>query len=206
MKKVLIAVLLLVAAAATSFAQLNIGAGYLGELHTSKLTKNSDTEYGDMHGAYIGASYNICFKGDAGFGIAPGAYFKFLGDIHDDVFTHHTSVEVPVYLTYSLNVGSGLFFAYAGPAFNVGITYKDKWIGHDDSTVELYNYYDKDNGTISRFDLKVGVGLGYAISSFQFNIGWDFGCLNQYRKNFITTNAESAYRIHSWHLGVAYMF
>lgn len=205
MKKLIISVLLLVAAAATSFAQLHIGFGYLGEYNSVK-NSIANTLPTAMHGAYIGASYNICFKGEDGPGIAPGAYFKFTGDLSDHLFTHHTSVEVPVYFSWSFNAGPGLLFAYAGPAFNVGITCKQKWVGEGESLVDPWDMYHKDTGELSRFDLKVGLGLGYNWEHLAVNFGWDFGCLNQYRKDLRDLNPDAKCRVHSWHAGIAYVF
>ena len=206
MKKTLLTIFVCFAAAASAFAQLNVGFGYHGELHAFKDTKDSKTEFYDMHGAYLGVSYNFCFNGDAGFGIAPGAYFSFAGDIEDKVFTRHTSVEIPVHLTYSLDAGPGQFFAYAGPAFAVGINFKQKWMGDNPGTDELIDWYKKDIGVLSRFDLKVGLGVGYSWEHIMVNLGWDFGTLNRYKKNYIQDFAGSSYRLHSFHVGLAYVF
>ena len=193
--------------AVSAFAQLNIGFGYHGELHDFKDTKDSKTEHYDMHGAYVGASYNFCLTGDDGFGIAPGAYFSFAGDIEDKIFTRHTSVDIPVHLTYSFEAGPGLFFAYAGPAFSVGINFKQKWIGDNPGTDDvLIDWYKKDVGVLSRFDLKVGLGIGYSWEHLQFNAGWEFGALNRYTKDFVQLTPGSSYHLHSFHAGLAYVF
>ena len=193
--------------AVSAFAQLNIGFGYHGELHDFKDTKDSKTEHYDMHGAYVGASYNFCLTGDDGFGIAPGAYFSFAGDIEDKIFTRHTSVDIPVHLTYSFDAGPGLFFAYAGPAFSVGINFKQKWIGDNPGTDDvLIDWYKKDVGVLSRFDLKVGLGIGYSWEHLMFNAGWEFGALNRYTKDFVQLTPGGSYHLHSFHAGLAYVF
>ena len=206
MKKTVLTILVCFAAAVSAFAQLNVGFGYYGELHDFKDTKDSKTEHYDMHGAFVGASYNFCFTGDAGFGIAPGAYFAFAGDIEDNIFTRHTSVEIPVHLTFSVNAGPGLFFVYAGPAFNVGINFKQKWMGDDPNSTELIDWYKKDIGLLSRYDLKVGLGLGYNWEHLMFNLGWDFGTLNRYSKDYTDLLPSSSYRLHNFHVGLAYVF
>ena len=209
MKKTLLTILVCFAASATAFAQLNIGFGYYGELHDSKETKDAKHDYYDMHGAYVGLSYNFCFTGDAGFGLAPGAYFAFSGDIENDIFTRHTSVEIPVHLTYSLEAGPGLFFAYAGPAFNVGINFKEKWVGDGASTDARIDWYKKKEAgplTISRYDLKVGLGVGYSWEHLMFNLGWDFGTLNRYTKAYKELSPSCSYRLHNFHVGMAYVF
>ena len=211
MRKSIITLALLFAAVATSFAQLSIGFGYRGELHDFKDSKDSNKELYDLHGAYLGVSYNICFNGDEdGFGIAPGAYFAFAGDINNNIFTRHTSVELPVYLTYSLEAGPGIFSVYAGPAFNVGINFKQKWIGEGAYEGTPVDWYKKDTEILplylSRFDLKAGIGLGYRWEHLQFNVGWDFGVLNRYNKDVRKLAPGATYRIHAWKVGLAYVF
>lgn len=207
MKKSIITLALLFAAAMTSFAQLSIGFGYRGELHDFKDSKDSKKELYDLHGAYLGVSYNFCFNGDEdGFGIAPGAYFSFAGDIDNNIFTRHTSVEFPVHLTYSLEAGPGIFSVYAGPAFNVGINFKQKWIGEGAYEETPIDWYKKDVGILSRFDLKAGLGLGYRWEHLQVNVGWDFGVLNRYLKDVRKLTPEAKYRMHAWKVGLAYVF
>ena len=206
MKKTIITLALLLAAAVTSFAQLSIGFGYRGELHDFKDSKDAKNDLYDLHGAYVGVSYNICFNGEDGFGIAPGAYFTFAGDIENNVFTRHTSVEIPVHLTYSFEAGPGFFSVFAGPAFNVGINFKQKWTGEIASGEEMIDWYKKDYLALSRFDLKAGLGIGYRWEHLQFNLGWDFGVLNRYNKEARQLVPGASYRMHAWKAGLAYVF
>ena len=218
MRKLLLIAAMLLAGATASFAQLHVGAGYYGELMTSKWNEGNlkHKTSGDMHGFYAGASYNIAVS-EIGIGLAPGAYFNFVGEIDkniiEDIFTRRLSLELPVHVTYTHELGPGSIFAYAGPAFNVGLAFKSTGKIYDDieekwvkTTADLYKNYDGVKSEIHRFDCKLGLGVGYKWEHLAANFGWDFGLLNQVRGEYRDKNVKNATRIHSWHLGVAYVF
>ena len=233
MKKFLITAALLLAGATASFAQLHLGMGYYGELRGSKYkvsaTKHSSTIW--QNGFYVGGSYNIALAGVEGLGIAPGAYFTFVGGynwldpIHDsdiliwDIgYVHRTAIDVPVHITYSHDLGPGTIFGYAGPSFNVGLGYKCRVNLYDDGEGNVgrrvFNYYkhsDKltDYGWFRRLDCKIGIGAGYRWQALAAEVGWEFGVINQfshwYREYKGYANTPKSH-IHSFHFGVAYVF
>ena len=218
MKKFLITAALLLAGATASFAQLHVGAGYYGELMTNKWVDGNlkHKTSGDMHGFYAGASYNIAVS-EIGIGIAPGAYFNFAGDIEknilEDTFTRRLSLELPIHVTYNHELGPGAIFAYAGPAFNVGLSFKATGKYYDDieeqwvrETLNLYKTVNGVKSEMHRFDCKLGLGVGYQWEHLAANFGWDFGLINQIRGEYRVKERKNSIHMHSWHIGVAYVF
>ncbi len=218
MKKFLIIAAMLLAGATASFAQLHVGAGYYGELMTTRWNEGNlkHKTSGDMHGFYAGASYNIAVS-EIGIGLAPGVYFNFAGEIdkdrYTDTFTRRLSLEVPVHVTYSHDLGPGAIFGYAGPAFNVGLSFKSTGKYYDEiseewekATANLYKPVDGVKSQMHRFDCKFGLGVGYKWEHLAANFGWDFGLLNQIRGEYRDKNVKNSIHIHSWHFGVAYVF
>lgn len=224
MKKFLITAALLLAGATASFAQLHLGIGYNGELSSATSwvgnTKYRSTDW--MNGFYAGASYNIALGGVEGLGLAPGAYFTFAGGHRYDAtellwgYAHHTALEVPIHITYSHDLGPGTIFGYAGPAFNVGLGYKCRYRTWDDEAGRtarvIYNYYKKSNkatdlGIMQRFDCRIGFGVGYRWQALAAEMGWDFGVVNQYSRDYRRlSDGKPKFHTHSFHFGVAYVF
>ena len=220
MKKFLITAALLLAGATAAFAQFHLGAGYYGEYSTASW-KDGDIKHresGILNGFYLGGSYNIAFDGVEGLGIAPGAYFTFVGGHRWEGlewgYNHRTAIDIPVHITYSHDLGPGAIFGYAGPAFNVGLGYKRsvKWYNDESGKYEklTYNYYKikhlEDEGVFHRFDCKLGLGVGYRWEHLAADFGWDFGLINQYRNEIRKAPGKNKAHIHSFHVGVAYVF
>lgn len=232
MRKVLLIAALLLAGATASFAQFHLGGGYYGELRGSTY-KAQNTKYssrGWLNGFYVGGSYNIALS-DIGLGLAPGAYFSFVGGfdwlepIHfadiwgwDWGYVHRTAIDLPVHVTYSHELGPGTIFGYAGPSFNVGLGYKCRVNNWDDGegnySRTIFNYYKRsdkvaDLGWYRRLDCKIGFGAGYRWEHLAAEVGWEFGVINQfsryYRQDYEIPNKAKSH-IHSFHFGVAYVF
>ena len=226
MRKLLLTAVILLAGATASFAQFHLGGGYLGE-YSSYRAKEGNTRYhsaGWLNGFYVGGSYNIALGGVEGLGLAPGAYFSFVGgwdydaDVYGWGFIHRTAIEVPIYVTYAHELGPGSIFGYGGPAFNVGLGYKTRlryYFGDDENAVKVLDWYKKGNkagymGTFQRFDCKFSLGVGYRWQHLAADFGWDFGLVNQYSRAYRNTESElgrkASAHIHSFHVGVAYVF
>ena len=167
MKKIIASVLAasLLLLGMQAHAQLIGGAGYI---YSSEKTTNIDgsTPY---HGAFLGASYNIPVV--AGLGVAPGLYASVL--LHNEGADGGSSkvgyniagsdrevaVNVPIHITYSLNLGKVGLVAYAGPMFQVGlintttVTGSVSLLGFTYSDGGQVNNYDSEKGTMNRFNI-----------------------------------------------------
>ena len=142
MKKILsVAVTLLLGL--NAFAQLSVGGGYMYEYSPFR-EDGRKFETAERHGVYAGASYNFTIT-SFGLGIAPGAYVSWTGGVSrrpngsKDIIregdyvsrhgTRHLAISLPVHMTYSMDLGPGTAFAFAGPAFQVGLDYRDYQTG-----------------------------------------------------------------------------
>ena len=84
----------------------------------------------------------------------------------------HHSVNIPVMVTYGMDLGPGRLFFGAGPTASIGVAYKYK----DTVLGTTGDLYEDDN--FGRFNLLMGIVGGYTISHIQFNFGYDWGLLD----------------------------
>jgi len=197
MKKIFITIALIAAAATSAMAQISVGAGYL-----SNDLKNGSTT-NNFNGFYAGA--NVSYGLGSGFAVAPGLYYGYLtsdGSIAAGLLetkTNNHYLAIPVNFTYSLPVADVLdVFAYAGPWFNIGLASKTKGTLLGTST-EVDNYGD--NGSLNRFDVALGCGLGVEVADLvRVNFGYSWGLLDLDKADNSTTKSQG------WHVGLAILF
>lgn len=199
-----------------AFAQLNVGGGYMFEYAPVRIDGRK-LETQERHGVYAGAAYNFNIA-SFGLGIAPGAYVAWTGGVsrrpdgNKDIIrelgsvtrhgTRHLSLTLPVYVTYSMDLGPGTAFAYAGPSFQVGLVLKEYTKGSSSEgrfkTVSD-NYYGK-NYDDRVCDLKLGTGFGYRWRFIQAHVGVDFGLIDKNPSNDVSKH------FHTFYMGAAYVF
>ena len=168
----------------------------------------------EMSGLYAGALYNYVLA-DFGLGVAGGAYVSFttgtdrVPNYGKDVLREgnyitreghrHIAITIPAYVTFTKELGPGALFAYAGPAFQGGLLFqqytKTNFEGNHFSGNYFYrNYPDRP------CDLKVSFGAGYRWKFLQFDLGFDFGLIDR------DPSYDYSYRIHTFKLGVSYVY
>ena len=173
MKKLMIMAVALLTAGIAS-AQVTYSIGYINTKVTSKVGGYSNSE--SMNGFTIAVDYNINLAGDLnvapglGMDLSFGKQKTVLGDEKVKKF----GVYVPVDFNYGFALGSDLkLFVYAGPTVDFGIFYNGK-IG-DEKT----DYYKKEEGNMSRFDLLLGGGAWITYQDvLRFKVGYKAGMLN----------------------------
>ncbi|MBQ9893128.1 MAG: outer membrane beta-barrel protein [Bacteroidales bacterium] len=172
----------------SAFAQFQVGAGWLGSQWTHGNGSSSEL----YNGFYAGASYNIPIISDIG--IAPGAYFGMTFFSNSLGKYNHMSVNIPVLVTYGMDLGPGRLFFGGGPTASIGIAsnYTDPVLNSKTNRYEV-------NEDLSRFNLLMGIVGGYTISHIQFNFGYDWGVLDLDKSNA---------KLHQnlIHAGVAFVF
>ena len=202
MKKIILTLALVAAAATSAMAQFSIGAGYLNQ--NSKYTYSSSSTNTAANGFYAGADadYNL----GMGFSVVPGIYYGYLtsdssyfGVANSSTKSHY--IAVPVNFKYSIAPIEMLkVFAYAGPQFELGVSSKTTASALGVST-SLDNYGN--DGKLNRFNLSLGVGLGVDISDIvRINGGYSWGLLNMLRDADDNASIKTSF----WHIGAAFLF
>lgn len=192
MKKVLtiIATAALMLVATNSFAQAQLGAGYLRSTDSYKANADASASTEVLNGFYAGVGYSIPLA--AGIKVTPGIYYSVLMGSGVESFGSVASLKgdkqehyfnVPVTFSVGANLSPDIkFFAYAGPTLSLGLISQTVVTANivgftKDTTIDHYAS-DSDYG---RFDVLVGGGAGVELMKrFRINVGYDFGMLNRY--------------------------
>ena len=177
MKKVILTLAIVAAAATSAFAQdLSIGAGYLNSTTT---TVGSGSSAFGMNGFYggVGAQKDL----NDLLGISTGLYYSYLtgtssasalgGLVSGSNKMSEHYINVPVQLNLGFDLAKGVkLFAFAGPTVNVGLISKSvataSVAGHGGSS-SIDNYAD--NSNYGRFDVMLGGGAGIKVANFKFD-------------------------------------
>lgn len=202
MKKIIFTLALAVAATASAFAQINVGAGYLNNTAKSTLAGSSTTTA--MNGFYAGADYNVNLVG--GLGLDLGLYYGFLtGKASQSLIvtsakstTTEHYVAVPVMLNYGFDLGAAKLFVFAGPTADLGLAANVKTeIANQSQTSNLYG----DNSSYGRFDVLIGGGVGVEFNDMvRLTVGYNYGLVDRYKSDNITLHNSLL------NAGVAFMF
>ena len=130
-KAMLMAAALLVAV--TSFAQVQIGAGYVNSSDRTKISNDAEVSTAASNGVYAGLGVTLPLAGDLA--VTPGVYYMFLTSHNGrsvangilsasgDLQEHY--VNVPIYFNYGAElVPNFRLFFFGGPTFSAGIISK----------------------------------------------------------------------------------
>lgn len=211
MKKALFLVAALLVAV-TTFAQVQIGAGYVNSADRSKVSKDADVSIATSNGVYAGLGFTIPLAGDLA--VTPGVYYNYLtsrnarsviGGIISaagDLQEHY--INVPLYFNFGSELAPNFrLFFFGGPTFSYGLisktTLSASVLGFSANT-SIDNY--KDVSGYGRFDVMLGGGMGIDLNRLRLTVGYDFGMMNRY-----TDNATSVIRHRNQlHAGIALLF
>ena len=201
MKKIIISLAIAIAAAVSANAQVSVGAGYLNQTNKTTVSNNSTTRA--LNGFYAGVDlgYGLGY----GLSIVPGVYYgsvagktTAIDGLAEANYVRH-DIAIPVNVKYGIELLDVLdVFAYAGPQFNIGLasTSTASVAGISKSV----NNFAED-GSERRFDLSIGVGLGFDVAEIlRINLGYNFGLLNRANSENIVTKANTL------HVGLAVLF
>lgn len=208
MKKIILTLAIVAAAATSAFAQIGIGAGFTN----SSASSSEDGENLVTKGFYVEGTYNIhignCLS------IVPGVRYAFTGngdpmgiDIEDIDFAEvNTSIAehnlyIPVMAQVNVPIGGAKVFVFAGPTFQFAISSllnvvaKVGEIGFDQD-VDLLG----EDGLFKRTDIALGGGVGIEFHQFQLKAGYDFGLMNRSIVDGGTIKGQQL------RMGIAYLF
>ena len=201
MKKIIISLAIAIAAAVSASAQVSVGAGYLNQTNKTTVSNNSSSRA--INGFYAGVDlgYGLGY----GLSIVPGVYYGYIAGkttalegVAEANYVRH-DIAIPVNVKYGIDILDALnVFAYAGPQFNIGLA------STSTATVagisKSINNFDE-NGSERRFDLSIGVGLGFDVADLiRINLGYNFGLLNRANSENVVTKANTL------HVGLAVLF
>ena len=192
-----------------AFAQMSVNAGYL---NSTQSFSNSNSKSINSNGAYVGVSFNLPLAGSIGF--APGIYYSMItnksggaGTIlgipvsATSTFMEH-AINVPLYFNYGIDLARDTnVFLFAGPTAQYGLASTTKLAGGvgESSADRTYNNYD--NGNYNRFNVYLGGGLGFQVSTIQITVGYDYGMMNLYKGDNATKTHRSNLK-----LGIGFVF
>lgn len=201
MKKIIISLAIAIAATVSASAQVSVGAGYLNQTNKTTVSNNSSSRA--LNGFYAGVDlgYGLGY----GLSIVPGVYYGYIAGkttalegVAEANYVRH-DIAIPVNVKYGIDILEALnVFAYAGPQFNIGLA------STSTATVagisKSINNFDE-NGAERRFDLSIGVGLGFDVADLiRINLGYNFGLLNRANSENVVTKANTL------HVGLAVLF
>lgn len=196
MKKVILTLAVVAAAATSAFAQdLSIGAGYLNSTTTTVASGSSAFGMNGFYGG-VGAQKDL----NDLLGISTGLYYSYLtgtssasalgGLISGSNKMSEHYINVPVQLNLGFDLAKGVkLFAFAGPTVNVGLISKSvasgSVAGHGASTA-IDNYAD--NSNYGRFDVMLGGGAGIKVANFKIFGGYNYGMLDRNKATDVTVH------------------
>ena len=201
MKKIIISLAIAIAATVSASAQVSVGAGYLNQTNKTTVSNNSSSRA--LNGFYAGVDlgYGLGY----GLSIVPGVYYGYISGkttalegVAEANYVRH-DIAITVNVKYGIDILDALnVFAYAGPQFNIGLA------STSTATVagisKSINNFDE-NGAERRFDLSIGVGLGFDVADLiRINLGYNFGLLNRANSENVVTKANTL------HVGLAVLF
>lgn len=201
-------------AATDAFAQLSIGVGYLNStLTTTYKGKEQDKE--PSNGLYMGVGFDLPILGE-NLKLTPGLYLSLLTGKESTTFLDivtlqskftEVAINLPVHLSYGMDMGHAKLFVYGGPTFQYGISSKYKVDGTAATALGVIaadgvidNYKEND---MSPFNIYLGGGLGADLNNLlRVTIGFDYGLLNLYKGD----NENTKYNRYNFRVGVGYLF
>ena len=170
--------------------QLSFTAGYAYASVTSNST--STKSEGKDNGAYVGILAEMPIYRITNLYFEPGLIYFYCGSKSGSVSEAIHTANVPLRFKYKVHLSDQLaIFGFGGPVASMGIA------ANISSNGRNYSMYG-DDGIMTRFDIKLGVGAGVELSQLlSFRFGYDWGLLNASKITGMTSS------INYLHVGVA---
>lgn len=213
MKKFIISIAALAMAAISTFAQVNIGAGYSG---TSMNPSEGDNTW--YNGFNVSVGYNLPLG--LGFQFCPSIEYNYLTNSANvsagiagasatskNRFNEHY-LNIPLIFNYGYEISpDARIFVFAGPTGSFGLyadytTKLEASLGGNSgsSDKQTVNIWGEDS-TYKRCDVKIGVGVGIDICKhWRVQAGYDYGLVNRSKVDNLKLHH------HSIKAGLTYMF
>lgn len=216
MKKVFTILAVLALSAATSFAQMTIGAGYVHDISTSKLS-NSTANKALTDGFYVEGGiqaqlgeivtfnptlrYTFLTSGESNSIAVP-----IIGTLSGSSRLLEHYLSIPAMFELNLELNNGRFFMFAGPTLELGLASTAKlsasaYDGLGASILEALGLGSKANmsldlykdKTYGRFDALIGGGIGFQFGKFIIKAGYNYGMVDRNKTSEITLHDQQIY-------------
>jgi hypothetical protein len=179
-------------------AQLSVRAGYVSFTGTTKGQIEGigfNLKMDALHGFKVGADYSIDL-GTFGLAFRPGLNYTFFGGKLDKAVSsrysfHYLNVPLDLKYAFSFNDDFGIY-VLAGPKVALGLSavakeedggdkyrdnlYTGKWKGTYEGQTQSGK--DEGGGSMQRFDLQLGAGVGVQYKALSLEFGYDWGVIN----------------------------
>ncbi len=213
MRKIIISTAALVMAAASAFAQVNVGAGYSG---TGMKPSEGDSRW--YNGFNVSVGYNLPLG--LGFEFSPSIEYNYLNRHEDGTieiagasvtsknnFNEHY-LNIPLMFNYGYEITpDARIFVFAGPTASFGLyanyttkveaSVGDNSSSSDKESVALWG----DDSNYRRCDVKIGGGVGIDVCRhWRIQVGYDYGLVNRTKVDGMNLHH------HSLKAGLTYMF
>jgi hypothetical protein len=143
------------------------------------------------NGIQVGVSNNTVLQNS--FSINYGLMYSYLNGVNtvlgveatNDI--HNIDVPVRILVNVPFNIGGIETFVFGGPNFSYTLSNTRKYSVLGQSVVT--NLYD--NKDYSRFNLQLGLGLGFSYKNYSLRAGYDWGILDQNKSENIVLNTNA---------------
>lgn len=143
-------------------------------------------------GFQIGGQAHYYFDAVPGLSLSSGltlaGYFYNLNDSYWEVHTHHVALQIPIRVQYEYKLNNHwAVFGYAGPKFDVGLSFKtDRELGS--FGVDTEDFYSSKNtyDAQHRLNFMFGFAGGVRFWDLYVSLGGDFGLNNMYKNDNLT--------------------
>lgn len=214
-------------AGTSAFAQISVGAGYLGSFQKLSATNIDISKSVYMNGLYAGLENTFQF--DANMGMSVGAYYVYSAASASSMYEtlelidgfvkgrlDEHFINIPINLMIGADLQDGLrAFVFAGPTVSCGLSSKVKA-----NVLDIVKFNASDNYKheyFERFDLLFGAGVGMDINStIRIKAGFDYGLFNRIGDGLNIKDAQGNVKVASSEkatlnrsqitVGVSYLF
>ena len=207
--------------------QMEVSAGYSNIVTSDK--SEGVAFKSDLKGAYVGFSYDFnLLKAQWGLlSLEPGARLSYAiesnpvaeFELLEKDALKESYLDIPLNVKYSYKLNYITVSAFVGPAFSLGITSTSLHC-YDKYMYKTWNYKGvqemkgaesedteyKGISDYSRYDVKLGLGLGFTfMDRFSFKAAYNFGLLNRYN-GLQVLGSKISRHTNVFNIGLGYRF
>ena len=191
---------------------MTIGAGYVHDISTSKLS-NSTANKALTDGFYVEGGIQaqlgeiVTFNPTLRYTFLTSGESKSVADPIIGTFSGSSRLlehylSIPAMFELNLELNNGRFFMFAGPTLELGLasTAKLSVSANDDLGASILEALEFDTSLdlyrvkpYGRFDALIGGGIGFQFGKFIIKAGYNYGMVDRYKTSEITLHDQQIY-------------